>query len=173
MTSLIQNIASKIILLSAVCAIGGFFTAQPALADHSKKTSDGSKQSSSALKYTTPGVSAAEAIVTVLGRQVGTSNRSAKTRLSNDTSSRESRIVSVRATADVLTVVIDVAADEPNLDIGIYNMLGKKMVDVYRGPATKGEKEYKASISDLPEGVYICILQASSTRRAEKFYLSR
>lgn len=173
MNTLIHNIASKIILLSAVCAVGGFIAIQPALADHSKKTPDVSKRSSSALKYATPGVSAAEAIVTVLGRQVVASTRSAKTRLTQDSSRRESRIISVRATADVFTVLVDLAADEPNLDLGIYNMLGKKMVDVYRGPASKGEQEYKASISDLPEGVYICILQASNTRRAEKFYLSR
>lgn len=173
MTTLIQNIASKILLLCAASTIGGIVATQHALADHSKKTLDRSKKSTSALKYTTPGVSAAEAIVNVLGRQVGSSARSVKTQVATDTGRRESRIIFVRATPDVFTVRVDVAADEPNLDLGIYNMLGKKMVDVYRGPASKGEREFTASISDLPEGVYICILQASSTRRAEKFYLSR
>ena len=71
------------------------------------------------------------------------------------------------------TAKISLASDQQRIDIGIYNMLGKRMGDVYAGPATKGDHEYTISTDDLPEGVYICILQGGDFRRAAKFYLNR
>jgi len=90
-----------------------------------------------------------------------------------DSNRRDSRIVSARSSNDVVTVRIELASDEATLDVGLYNMLGKKVQDVFRGPASRGPHEYTAPVSDLPEGVYICVMQGSDFRRAEKFYLSR
>lgn len=89
-----------------------------------------------------------------------------------DSSRRDNRIVTARATSDVVTVRIELA-DETSVDVGVYNMLGKKVLDVFRGTAPKGISDYTSPVGDMPEGVYICILQGSDFRRAEKFYLSR
>ncbi len=90
-----------------------------------------------------------------------------------DSTRRDNRIVQARAHNDVFHAKIELINDEPSLDVGIYNMLGKKVHDVYRGSAGRGSSEYSAPVSDLPEGVYICVVQGADFRRAEKFYLSR
>jgi hypothetical protein len=165
----IARLASLAVLATTVMVA----TTTQALADKSKKAVSTKTSTSSAIRLNNPTLNAAEVIVTALGQKaVGNSPNTNKTN-GADTSRTDSRIVSVRATPDVLTVKIDLAADQPMLDLGVYNMLGKRMADVFRGPALRGEHEYNISISDLPEGVYICILQGSNFRRAEKFYLSR
>jgi len=168
------HIARVYTTVLSICLVLLVVTSQSAFADNSKKASGKSKKAVPAvIKYGSLGSGAAEVAVTALGRPANSTSTSAKVKLASDTSRKESRIIFARATADVFTVRIDLVADEANLELGMYNMLGKKMADVYRGPATRGEHEYTMPISELPEGVYICILQASNTRRAEKFYLSR
>lgn len=139
-------------------------------ADKAKSVKARSSVAKSA-RMNTPGLNAVDAVVTALGQKaVVTKN---KVNGANDTAKTDSRIVSVHATSDVITAKVDIAIEQPQVDLAIYNMLGKRMSEVYKGPASRGEHEYVSSISDLPEGVYICILQGSNFRRAEKFYLSR
>lgn len=90
-----------------------------------------------------------------------------------DTLRKENRFLFVRAAAEVLTVRIELARDEQQLEIGVYNMLGKKIMDVHRGATGRGIHDYTMAIQDLPEGVYVCVMQGSDFRKAEKFYLSR
>ncbi len=90
-----------------------------------------------------------------------------------DTLRKENRFLFVRAAAEVLTVRIELARDEQQLEIGVYNMLGKKIMDVHRGATGRGMHDYTTAIQDLPEGVYVCVMQGSDFRKAEKFYLSR
>lgn len=96
-----------------------------------------------------------------------------RTVLAADTNKTESKIIAVRATPDVLNVRVNLGAEQDKLEVTVLNLLGKEMKKVYSGYASKGEHEYSSSISDLPEGVYICTVQGSNFRRAEKFYLSR
>jgi hypothetical protein len=46
-------------------------------------------------------------------------------------------------------------------------------MDVYKGASARGQHEYSQSVSELPDGVYICILQGDNFRKAEKFYFRR
>lgn len=133
-----------------------------------------------ALRYGTPFYGAMETSLLAMGTgkqggQASTKPTStqAKTQVREADTTRSSKIVFVRATPDIFTARVDLAVDESTLDLGIYNMLGKKVMDVYRGPERRGEHDYSLSISELPEGVYICIMQGSNYRRAEKFYISR
>lgn len=91
----------------------------------------------------------------------------------NDTVRKENRFLLVRASSDVLTVRVELARDESQVEIGVYNMLGKKIMDVHRGSTSRGIHEYTTAIQDLPEGVYVCVMQGADFRKAEKFYLSR
>lgn len=91
----------------------------------------------------------------------------------NDTVRKENRFLFVRAASEVLTVRIELARDEAQVEIGVYNMLGKKIMDVHRGSTARGIHEYTTAIQDLPEGVYVCVMQGADFRKAEKFYLSR
>jgi len=111
--------------------------------------------------------------VTAPARPATTAPSTARLTIGADSSRKESRIIFARATADVFSTRVELAADENQIEVGIYNMLGKKVQDVYRGAASRGQHDYSQPVSDLPEGVYICIMQGSDFRRAEKFYLSR
>jgi hypothetical protein len=102
------------------------------------------------------------------------SKQGSREQASSDTSQRkETRIVFARATSDLFVTKIEINDDEQFVEIGLYNMLGKKVQDVHRGNAPKGISEYSTSLSGIPEGVYICILQGRDFRRAEKFFISR
>jgi hypothetical protein len=72
-----------------------------------------------------------------------------------------------------VTVRVELQREESQLEVGVYNMLGKKVQDVHKGSVARGSHEYTSPVNDLPEGVYICIVQGADFRRAEKFYLSR
>jgi len=127
-----------------------------------------------ALRMGTPTLGAAETIVAALGKQPGTAAPATqRTNVSRDTASNDNRIVSARASSDVFTALVNLTSDQTRIEVGIYNMLGKKMADVFAGSASRGEHEYTTPVSDLPEGVYVCILQGDNFRRAAKFYLSR
>lgn len=162
-----HHITRITLVLTVILMVFGSVAAH---ADKAKTVKTRSTVSKSA-RLNTPGLNAVDAVVTALGQKSAPSK--AKVNVANDTAKTDSRIVSVHATADVLTAKVDLATEQPQIDVAIYNMLGKRMSDVFKGPASRGEHEYVSSISDLPEGVYICILQGSNFRRAEKFYLSR
>ena len=153
-----------------------------AFADKSKKvlsakpTTAKDRRAAAVIKYGTPYSGAVEATLMVAARGSKTATSAGKTQrtqIGADSSQRESRIVYVRVTSDVFAVRLELEEDEQTVDLGIYNMLGKKVHDVYRGYASRGMHDYSVPISDLPEGVYICIAQGSGFRRAEKFYLWR
>ena len=130
-----------------------------------------------AVQYGSPGFGPADLIVTAMGKLASSkqAKQTAQAVVANtrDTAASDNKIVSTVATADVFTTVVSVASAQAKLDVGIYNMLGKRMADVYTGAAARGMHEFTTPISQLPDGVYICIMQGSNFRRASKFYLSR
>ena len=178
MKGIVHHIA-RLSLLGATIAVILTTAVTTSYADRSKRGISAARKAvpTSAIRYGTPTIGAMEVIVTALGKQPvdkdATTAGQAKTQVTRDTIPTESRITSARASADVFTAQVSIAADQPRIEIGIYNMLGKKMANVYTGPASRGEHEYTTPISELPEGVYVCILQGGNFRRAAKFYLSR
>lgn len=173
------------LVAATLLMVGGWLLAPTTVrADRSRKTtisvdrSAADRKALALLKYGTPIYGAMQASLLAMERQqkpVVKPTTVAKPAVArdSDTSRTSSRILSARATSDVFTVRVELLRDEPQVDIGLYNMLGKKVQDVYKGGAARGTHEYTAQVSDLPEGVYICIMQGGDFRRAEKFYLSR
>ena len=180
MKGIVHHIA-RFGLLSATVAVVLTTAGTTSYADRSKRGISAARKAvpTNAIRYSTPTIGSMEVIVTALGtgsaepKDGSVAETGAKTSVTRDTIPTESRITSARATSDVFTAQISIAADQPRIEIGIYNRLGKKMADVYTGPAGRGEHEYTTPISELPEGVYVCILQGGNFRRAAKFYLSR
>lgn len=173
MKTFVHHIASF-----ALVALVVFSGVTVAYADKSKKTVDKNsarKTADQVVKAVSPAVGAVDVVVSAMNRKQAIKNTgsNAKIKVSSDTVKRDSRILFALVASDVFKTRIDVVSDQQQIDIGIYNMLGKRMADVYSGPASKGEHDYTLPASDLPEGVYICILQGSNFRRAEKFYLNR
>ncbi len=173
---------TRLVLSCLVVVVMLLAAAGTALADKSKKVLSGKptaakdRRAAAVIKYSAPYSGAVEATLAAEARgskAPTTAGKTQRTQNGADSGQKESRIVYVRITSDVFAVRLELAEDEQTVDVGIYNMLGKKVHDVYRGYASRGPHDYTVPINDLPEGVYICIAQGSGFRRAEKFYLSR
>lgn len=98
------------------------------------------------------------------------------TKQSTDTAIRRTtRIVSISVDNDVLTLRIEIAESQSWMEIHLYNMLGKRIKEIFRGPVQSddGIREYSISISDLPNGLYIISVQGPSIRLADKVLISR
>lgn len=95
----------------------------------------------------------------------------------NDTTRRTSRIVgtSLDASSDVLTIRMELAESQSWMEVALFNMLGKRVKDIYRGPAQADDsvRDFSATVSDLPNGLYIVSVQGSTVRLADKVFISR
>jgi hypothetical protein len=90
-------------------------------------------------------------------------------------SSKNNRIVSIREhSGGIYQLELDVSDNQQNLSIGIYNLLGKRVVDVHQGSEFSGKsKMFDINVQGVPNGIYMCIVQGDNFRLAEKFYVSR
>ncbi|NLO18868.1 MAG: hypothetical protein GX121_03155 [Ignavibacteria bacterium] len=63
---------------------------------------------------------------------------------------------------------------EQRIQIAAYNLLGKKVLDIYSGtPINDPEYRYDIRTNNLPNGVYICFVFGKNFRLQEKFVVSR
>ncbi len=84
------------------------------------------------------------------------------------------RIVGIREGGDTFRLLFDLGEDQHNISINAYNLLGKKVVEIYQGSEKAGKgKDYNFNVSSLPNGIYICVVQGDNFRLAEKFVISR
>ena len=183
MHTLKTHIARFATLSMLVVSLAGVLMTSTALADGSRKTSTraeratAEKRAAALLKYGTPVYGAMETTLDAMHRKdlakSKPTGKNVAVARDADVATGASKIVSLRASGDIVTVRIELQREEPQLEIGVYNMLGKKVQDIHKGAAARGSHEYTAPVNDLPEGVYICIVQGADFRRAEKFYLSR
>ncbi|MBM2813505.1 MAG: hypothetical protein HW421_267 [Ignavibacteria bacterium] len=93
-------------------------------------------------------------------------------RNSADSLKRENKIVSVVDNGEFFNVRIELANYENDIKINIFNMLGKNVMEVFKGIPTK-EIDYTFSISNLPNGIYFLKLQGRNFTRTRKFIVSR
>jgi hypothetical protein len=95
-------------------------------------------------------------------------------RVSIDTS-KNNRIIGIREhSGGIYQLELDISDNQQNLSIGIYNLLGKKVVDVHQGSEFAGRsKMFDINVQGIPNGIYMCIVQGDNFRLAEKFYVSR
>ncbi len=60
------------------------------------------------------------------------------------------------------------------IKIVVYNMLGKKVLDVYDGyPNNEPDYYYDIPTGELPDGIYLCVVQGKGFQLPEKFIVSR
>ncbi len=95
-------------------------------------------------------------------------------RASLDTS-KNNRIIGIREhSGGVYQLELDLADNQQNLTVGIYNLLGKRVIDVHQGSEFAGRsKMFDINVQGVPNGIYMCIVQGDNFRLAEKFYVSR
>lgn len=59
------------------------------------------------------------------------------------------------------------------VEIVAFNILGKRVVEVYSGEAKAGMNTLSVDLSGLSNGVYICVVRGRNFKTAEKFIVSR
>ena len=59
------------------------------------------------------------------------------------------------------------------ITIAIFNLLGKKVMEVYEGYPTKNSNIYEIQAASLPNGVYLCVAYGKEFRLDAKFIVSR
>ena len=94
-----------------------------------------------------------------------------------DTSTHRNTIT-IRETQsqDFFLVCLKLIDYDIDLKIDVYNLVAKKVQHVYDGPAVKSEDcpdKYKIEAYNLPNGMYICIVQGKNLKLSGKFVISR
>lgn len=74
---------------------------------------------------------------------------------------------------DVYTITIDLAENNDNLRISLFNLLGKKVLDIYSGEAAAGSLKREFTVSSVPKGMYLCVVRGDRFQLTEKLVLSR
>ncbi len=82
------------------------------------------------------------------------------------------KVLQVWATSTDLNVKIQVSDKNKQINITVYNMLGKEIVKVFEGLHVRENDPYTVNIN-MPNGIYICVLRGDGFRNAEKFIISR
>ena len=91
-----------------------------------------------------------------------------------DTIIGSARITAVWNDAQQIKVKLQITQyRDESLKLSLYNLLGKEVKTIYEGLPRDNDYEYTASISDLPNGVYICILSSNNYKDAKKLVISR
>lgn len=66
-----------------------------------------------------------------------------------------------------------VLPEDENIEINIYDMLGRKIKCLFKGNVRRGEHEYYFDASDLSSGMYIYTLESKDFRMANKIVLMK
>lgn len=95
--------------------------------------------------------------------------------IENDTAIKSNRIISMRESekGDKIQIYIQVENKEQNIKITIYNLLGKKVMELYEGPPKDSNQPYELTTSDLPKGIFLIVVSGDNFRLREKLIISR
>ncbi len=90
-----------------------------------------------------------------------------------DTSLTSNQITRIWYSSYELNVQIYQVEKQQEISITVYNMLGKEVLDVFKGTTSSRQEETYSVTFNLPNGIYICIMQGKGFRDSEKFIISR
>lgn len=83
------------------------------------------------------------------------------------------RISNLYGSQGIYKVTLELESYDSEIELLVYNILGKKVLEIYRGTAKPKDYEYAFDSNSLPEGVYICVLLGKDFRSSRKFIISR
>ena len=92
---------------------------------------------------------------------------------SADTSKNFHRLEVLAASGqDLATVRLTLGEGQP-VEITAFNILGKRVADIYNGETRTGVNMVSFDLSQLSSGMYICVVRGQRFKVAEKFIVSR
>ena len=83
------------------------------------------------------------------------------------------RIEYIRDAGDVHYLKLYIEDRNQRIYISAFNLLGKKVLDIYEDSAKPNSEEYLIKSWKLPNGVYICTVHGGDFRLTEKFIVAR
>jgi len=93
---------------------------------------------------------------------------------SSDSVKREDKIVSINEINDQFVVKIELINYDQEVNLIVYNMLGKQVLDIFHGyPHKDPDYPYSFRSSILPNGIYFVVFQGRNFRKARKFIVAR
>lgn len=75
--------------------------------------------------------------------------------------------------SDLLNIELELSETDQRLQISVYNLLGKVVVEPEYINPSSNKITHQLSISSLPNGVYLCVVLGKNFRLREKFIISR
>lgn len=98
----------------------------------------------------------------------------AKHKATEEDSTGKNKVISLFERNGVFELKLQIKETDRKIMITVYNLLAKKVLDVYHGyPHKDSESPYPIETSTLSEGVYLCIIQGENFRLLKKFIISR
>lgn len=92
----------------------------------------------------------------------------------SDTSGTRNKITVLRPFQDYHILKIELVEYGKSIKINVYNLLGKKVLDVFEGvPSENKDYPYRIDSYKLPNGVYICAVYGDGFKVTEKFIVAR
>jgi Secretion system C-terminal sorting domain len=92
---------------------------------------------------------------------------------SADTSKNYHRLEVFTNNASELGTVRLTLGETQAVEITAFNILGKRVMDIYTGEAKTGINALSFDVSQLSHGMYICVVRGQRFKIAEKFLVSR
>lgn len=95
--------------------------------------------------------------------------------IENDTAIKSNRILAIRESekGDKIQIYTQIENKEQNIKITIYNLLGKKVMELYEGPPKDSNQPYELTTSDFPKGIFLIVISGDNFRLREKLIISR
>lgn len=91
-----------------------------------------------------------------------------------DTTKRDPQFrITVDANGERATIKTDFPEEKESVEIAVYNLLAKKVLDVDKHSIGTNREEISFPVSSLPRGMYICVIQGRDFRLAQKFVIVR
>lgn len=96
-------------------------------------------------------------------------------KVENDTSSKGNRIISIRETekGDKIAIYLQIENMDQRIKIIVYNLLGKKVLDIYDGKPKDSSQPYEFSTGDLPKGIFLLVVIGDNFRLREKLIITK
>lgn len=86
---------------------------------------------------------------------------------------KENKIKSVWIDKDNLNAEVSLIDIDQKINISVYNLLGKKVFDIFDGLPQDERAVYVKPAVSIPNGVYLCVVLGKNFRLREKFIVSR
>lgn len=96
------------------------------------------------------------------------------TQRTTDTTKRDPQFtITVDGNGERATLKTDFPEDKESVEIAVYNLLAKKVLDIDKHSIHSGKEEMSFPVVSLPRGMYICVIQGRDFRLAQKFVITR